>query len=99
MSDQEREVILKALEDFSSVGSDALFDTLEAHESQQVPSKDSLIPLLSQLGYKALIQAPMYVIKCWRPIVVHLASVLPPDALHGVNQQKTPTVKLAALFL
>ncbi|KAI9535797.1 hypothetical protein NQZ68_040459 [Dissostichus eleginoides] len=93
VSEQEREVLVKALEDFNSVDTDALFDALEAHECQQVPTKDNLIPLLSQMGHKALIQAPMYVIKCWRPIVVHLASVLPQDALNDVIQQKTPTGK------
>lgn len=55
--------------------------------------KDNLIPLLSQMGHKSLIQAPMYAIECWHPIVVHLASVLPPDALHHVIEQKTPTGK------
>ncbi|KAL7400349.1 hypothetical protein ABVT39_010647 [Epinephelus coioides] len=93
VSDQEREVLLKALENFDSVDSDALFDAFEAHECQQIPTKDNLIPLLSQIGHKALIQAPMYIIDCWRPIVLQLASVLPPDALHHVIQQKKPTGK------
>ncbi|KAL7388112.1 hypothetical protein ABVT39_007352 [Epinephelus coioides] len=93
VSDQEREVLLKALENFDSVDTDALFDALEAHECQQIPTKDNLIPLLSQIGHKALIQAPMYIIDCWRPIVLQLASVLPPDALHHVIQQKKPTEK------
>ncbi|KAK7157122.1 hypothetical protein R3I94_007018 [Phoxinus phoxinus] len=91
VSGQEREVLQKALEDFDSVDSDSLLDALEPHECQQVPTKDNLIPLLSQMGHKSLIQAPMYVIECWRPIVEHLASVLPPDALHRVIEQKTPT--------
>ncbi|KAF3834122.1 hypothetical protein F7725_025326 [Dissostichus mawsoni] len=78
VSEQEREVLVKALEDFNSVDTDALFDALEAHECQQVPTKDNLIPLLSQMGHKALIQAPI---------------VLPQDALNDVIQQKTPTGK------
>lgn len=94
VSAQEREILQKALEDFDSVDSDSLFDALEPHECQQVPTKDHLIPLLSQMGHKSLIQAPMYVIECRCPIVVHLASVLPPDALHHVIDQKTPTGKV-----
>lgn len=39
VSEQEREVLQKALEDFDSVDSDSLFDALEPHECQQVPTK------------------------------------------------------------
>lgn len=35
----------------------------------------------------------MYIIDCWRPIVLQLASVLPPDPLHHVIQQKKTTGK------
>lgn len=94
VSVQKRQVLLKALEDFNSVDTDALFDTFDAQECQQVPTKDNLIQLLSQMGHKALIQAPMYVIECWCLFVVHLASVLSLDGtLHGVIQRKTLTGK------
>ena len=93
VSEQEREVLHKALDDFNSVDSETLLDALETHECHIIPTEENLIPLMSQLGHKALIQAPMYVVECWRPIVIHLASQLSPDDLHRVIQQKTPTSK------
>lgn len=82
---------MSALKD--SVDSDELFDVLDAHECKQMPTKDSLVPLLAQMGYKAIIQAPMYVIECRRPIMVHVASMLPLDGLHCAVQQKKTTAK------
>lgn len=64
MFEQERAVIVSALKDFDS---DEWFDVLEC---KHVPNKDNLVPLLAQMGHKAIIQAPMYVIECWRPIMV-----------------------------
>ncbi|MGH0117566.1 UNVERIFIED_CONTAM: hypothetical protein FKN15_005068 [Acipenser sinensis] len=66
VSDQEREIFLKALNDFDSVDTDAALDALDAHDCHSSPTKDNLLPLLSQLGHKALVQAPMYVTECWR---------------------------------
>ncbi|XP_049329571.1 uncharacterized protein LOC103025983 isoform X1 [Astyanax mexicanus] len=93
VSAQEREILLNALKDFESVENDALLDALEAHECHQVPTKENLVPLLSQMGHKALIQAPMYIIECWRPIVEELANDVPPDALDGILKKKIPTGK------
>ncbi|XP_065116262.2 uncharacterized protein [Paramisgurnus dabryanus] len=99
VSEQERAVLMSALKDFDSVDSDELFDVLDAHECKQVPNKDTLIPLLAQIGHKAIIQAPMYVIECWRPIMVHVASMLPPDGLHQAIKQKKPTAKIVKELL
>lgn len=67
MSEQERAVIMSTLKDFDS---DEWFDVLEC---KHVPNKDNLVPLLAQMGHKDIIQAPMYVIKCWCPIMVDVA--------------------------
>ncbi|XP_076842446.1 uncharacterized protein LOC143487027 [Brachyhypopomus gauderio] len=91
--EHEREILLKALQDFESVEGDVLFDALEAHECHHVPTKESMLPLLSQMGHKALIQAPMYVIECWRPIVQEIANALPLDDLHVILKRKIPTGK------
>lgn len=69
VSDQERKVLLSALENFDSVEMEALIEILDVHECYQLPTKDNLVPLLSQRGHKCLIQAPQYIHKCWRPIV------------------------------
>ncbi|XP_028291816.1 uncharacterized protein LOC114454992 [Gouania willdenowi] len=59
VSQEERSVLLKALEDFNSVDTDELLDVLDAHECKQVPTKDTLLPVLAQIGHKVIVQAPM----------------------------------------
>lgn len=99
VSVQERAVLMSALKDFDAVDSDELFDVLDAHECKHVPTKDTLVPLLAQIGHKAIIQAPMYVIECWRPIMVYVASVLAPDDLHqAITQKKQTATKVKELL-
>lgn len=93
VSQEERSVLIRALEDFNSVDTDELLDVLDAHECKQVPTKDTLLPVLSQIGHKVIVQAPMFVIKCWRPIVGSVAGLLPPEGLHNFITQKKPTAK------
>ncbi|CAG5980160.1 unnamed protein product, partial [Menidia menidia] len=93
VSQEERSVLLKALEDFNSVDTDELLDVLDAHECKQVPTKDTLLPVLAQIGHKVIVQAPMFVIKCWRPVVGSVAGLLPPEGLHNFIAQKKPTAK------
>lgn len=64
VSDHERQALLSALENFDSVAMYALLELLDVHECHQLPTKDNLVPLISQLGRKSLIQAPMYIIEC-----------------------------------
>ncbi|TKS66013.1 hypothetical protein D9C73_000069 [Collichthys lucidus] len=99
VSHEERSILEKALEDFNSVDTDELLDVLDAHECKQVPTEDTLLPVLSQIGHKVIIQAPMYVIKCWRPVLVSVASLLPPEGLHHFIAQKKPTAKTVKALL
>lgn len=99
VSQEERSVLLKALEDFNSVDTDELLDVLDAHECKQVPTKDTLLPVLTQIGHKVIIQAPMYVIKCWRPVMGSVASLLPPEGLRHFIAQKKPTAKTVKALL
>ena len=99
ISQEERAVLLKALEDFQSVDTDELLDVLDAYECKQVPNKDTLLPVLAQIGHKVIIQAPMYVIKCWRPVVGSIASLLPPEGLHHYIAHKKTTAKTVKQLL
>lgn len=93
MSDQERQVLQRALENFDSVETESLIEILDVHECYQLPTQDNLVPLLSQLGHKCLIQAPQYIHKCWCPIVQVITDILPVEALHMLLREKTPTSK------
>ncbi|XP_036971333.1 uncharacterized protein LOC119028958 [Acanthopagrus latus] len=94
VSQEERSVLLKALEDFNSVDTDELLDVLDVHECKQVPTKDTLLPVLAQIGHKVIVQAPMYVIKCWRPVVGSVAVATRSTAsFHCTKKTTAKTVK------
>lgn len=93
VSQEEKAVLLKALEDFQSVDTDELFNVLNAHECKQFPTKDTLLCVLTQIGHKTIIQAPMYVIKCWHPIVASVANLPSRERLHEFIAQRKQVQK------
>ena len=74
ISKPEKEIIEQALHNFGSVDQDTLIDVLDSHECHQIPTEENISALVTQLGHKALIQTPMFVIDCWRPILKGLAA-------------------------
>ncbi|XP_023808409.1 uncharacterized protein LOC110015555 [Oryzias latipes] len=94
VSQEEKDLIVKALEDFDSVESDELLDFLGTLDCRQLPTKDTLLPILTQMGHKLIIQAPNYVIKCWQPILHSISSSLPRHDLEDfITQKKTDSKK------
>ncbi len=93
MSKTEREILEQAPHNFGSVDQDTLIDVLDVHECHQIPNEDNISALVTQLGHKALIQTPMFVIECWRPILKSLAAVMTPQKLEEILQQQVPTPK------
>ena len=81
ISKPEKEILEQALHDFGSVDQDTLIDVLDSHECHQIPTEENISALVTQLGHKALIQTPIFVIDCWRPILKGLAAALTPQKL------------------
>lgn len=93
VSKEERKILSHALETFESVDKDELVDVLDAHDCHYNASEDTITELVTQLGHKALIQTPMYVIDCWKTILKSLADILPPQRLVKVIEKRVPTPK------
>ena len=93
VSKQDKEILEQALDSFQSVDQESLIETLDVHECHQIPTADNISALLSQLGHKALIQTPMFVIECWRPILKTLAETLTPQRLSDLVLKQVPTSK------
>jgi hypothetical protein len=91
MSQKRRGLLQQALSSFQSVDRDALLDVLDAHDCHHLATEDNITVLISQLGHKTLIQTPMFVIKCWRPILKTLADTLCPRRLAEVIDMHNPT--------
>ncbi|XP_049459333.1 uncharacterized protein LOC125905423 [Epinephelus fuscoguttatus] len=65
---QEREVLMQALQDFSSVDPDDLLEVLNNYECRRRVSADTLPAILEEISHKELVQKPNFVIDCWRDI-------------------------------
>ncbi|XP_073727002.1 uncharacterized protein [Misgurnus anguillicaudatus] len=89
----ERDVFEDAMRNFSSTDHESLLDVLDSNDCHQMPTEENLPALLDQLGHKALIQTPMFVIESWRPILKDLANTLPPEKLAKIIQEQKPTPK------
>ncbi|KAI4881305.1 hypothetical protein NFI96_029920, partial [Prochilodus magdalenae] len=93
ISKHDREVLQHALNNFESVDQDSLLDILDSYECHRMPTEENLGPLLTQLGHKALIQMPMFVIQCWRPVLKDLAKTLSPQKLVEIIEERVPSPK------
>ena len=65
----ERETLQSALENFEATDYEELLEILDSHKCSRTPSATNIKQLLWEIAHKELIQQPMYVIKCWRPII------------------------------
>ena len=99
MSQKRRGLLQQALSSFQSVDRDALLDVLDAHDCHHLATEDNITVLISQLGHKTLIQTPMFVIKCLRPILKTLADPLCPQRLAEVIDMHNPIPKRVKVLL
>ncbi|XP_036445584.1 uncharacterized protein LOC118821195 isoform X1 [Colossoma macropomum] len=93
ISKHDREVLQHALNNFESVDQDSLLDILDSYECHRMPTEENLGPLLTQLGHKALIQMPKFVIDCWRPVLKDLAKTISPQKLTEIIEERVPSPK------
>lgn len=99
ISKHDREVLQHALNNFESVDQDSLLDILDSYECHRMPTKENLASLLFQLGHKALIQMPMFVIQCWKPVLKDLAKTLSPEKLVEIIEERVPSHKKVKALL
>ncbi|KAJ8050224.1 hypothetical protein HOLleu_03340 [Holothuria leucospilota] len=93
VSDFERDVLQKALPDFPE-DTDELLNIMDGYECQQIPKPENLVRLLQEIAHKELIQKPMFIVDCWRPVIT-------PIICHDLDQKRVwslytdlaPTVK------
>ncbi|XP_072550021.1 uncharacterized protein [Salminus brasiliensis] len=93
VSKHDREVLRHASNNFESVDQESLLDILDSYECHRMPTAENLVPLLSQLGHKVLIQMPMFVIECWKPVLKDLARTLSPQKLAEMIEERVPSPK------
>ncbi|KAK7886501.1 hypothetical protein WMY93_026122 [Mugilogobius chulae] len=96
---EEQEILSNALESFHSVSKDELINVLDAHDCHHLPTESAIKEIVSQLAHKTLIQTPMYVIECWRPVLSTLADTLYPQWLVEITQERIPTPKRVRALL
>ena len=59
----------EALDDFESVDQTELLDIMDTRDCRNIPNASNYEHILTQMAHRDIIQAPMFVIDCWKPIV------------------------------
>ena len=99
VSNQEREVLIEAMTDFSAVDSDDLVEVLSRYGCRTKITADTLLLILYEIAHKELIQKPMFVIDCWKEITHHHHLSLFPEALTKLFSDLQPTTKKVCKML
>lgn len=91
ISDLEKDVLSKALVDFDSVDFEDIIDALSSYNCRKIPTKANITSLIDEIAHKELIQEPMYVAKCFFPILNTLQGDL--SKLEQIQTDLKPSAK------
>lgn len=68
LSIPDKDVLKTAENDFQSVDTDELMDTLDTHDCRTNPTAENIKSIILEIAHKELLQTPMYVCDCWREV-------------------------------
>lgn len=91
VSEVDKEVLSKALQDFKSVDYDDILDALSTYNCRKVPTEQNLKTILDEIAHKELVQEPMFVAKCFFPILQRLNSEM--NRLKTIHHELKATAK------
>ncbi|KAG9272835.1 hypothetical protein AMEX_G4595 [Astyanax mexicanus] len=98
VSCQDRDILCRALDDFTSVDLDDLLEILNTFECRRHVTAATLAEILNEISHKELVQKPMFVIDCWRE-VTQLQTTLSCEELTKMYSDLKPTPKKVAKML
>jgi hypothetical protein len=99
LSSHERELVTKALANFSSVEYDDTVDFLGDHDCRKIVSTENFKTLLQEIAHKELIQEPSFIVRCWQPMLSNISITISHVQLHLMYLDRMPSGKqLAKLF-
>ena len=87
----EQDVLKGALEEFESVNQDELLEILDIYKCKRNPTKNTFKDIIKQIAHMELIQAPMFVIDCWKSVLTELKYTLSKEELHSLMKTRHPT--------
>lgn len=85
----DAETLQAALKDVNSVDQSELYDIFTQHELKRVPRQANMERILREMAHKELLQAAMFVIDCWSPVLREMH--LPQDKLQSLYKDLIPT--------
>lgn len=93
ISSQDRDILQQALNDFTSVDSDELLEVLANYKCRTRVTAETLRDILVEIAHKQLVQKPMFVIDCWKEVVMLNLTPLTHDELLRIFHNYKPTPK------
>ncbi|XP_033727554.1 uncharacterized protein LOC117316877 [Pecten maximus] len=83
----DADILKAALKDVSSVDQAELYDIFTQHELKRVPRQANMERIVREMAHKELIQAAMFVIDCWSPL---LKKMRLPENLQSLYENLAP---------
>ncbi|XP_071944322.1 uncharacterized protein [Antedon mediterranea] len=102
VADSEKIVLETALNNFSDVDEEDLFDILDNYKVKRNATSDNIRAILQDAAHRTLIQGTSYISRCWHSVFVeHLKPVLHTMNIEDICQTAIPTTRrvIAALNL
>ena len=87
----DKDMFEQGIEDFSSVDTDDIIDTLDVHECRTRVHADNFKVVLLEIAHKELIQMPMFVCDCWREVLIDMQ--MTPEKLRNIYSALQPSNK------
>ena len=87
----ESDVLRQAMEDMTSVDNEELLDVLNDHDCKYRPTAENLQTIIKQIAHKEMIQAPMFIIDCFKDTMKGLG--LNKEILASIYCESQPTTR------
>jgi hypothetical protein len=91
VSSADKDVLQQAYEDFSSVDTDDLLESLDTYDCRRSPNAENIKSILLEIAHTILIQKPTFVSNCIRADMLH--ANLDRIKIEGIYEELKPTAK------
>lgn len=97
LSRSDEDVLKKAIEKFDDIDLDDILEVLSALECKVIPSDTTIEKIVRDIAHKELIQKPMFVINCWRPVLQGMLTYADFEDIY--KTQEVTTKNVLSLFV
>lgn len=93
ISPTETDVLTEALDNFKGANIEELFSILRSYNCTVLPTEENLTKLVEEIAHKEIVQAPAFIIKCWKPILRSIGESMSAKGLNKILDDLKPRAR------